>query len=61
MQTHNHHLLEQQLEKDLSLIIHLLSNKFLYQKMASEAQNWSRQFTTDRFEEEIKKVIIKKY
>lgn len=50
--------LEEQLEKDVSQVIRLLSNELLYQKMASEGQSWSRQFTTDKFEEEIKKLVL---
>ena len=49
--------LEEQLETDISQVMHLLSDEFLYQKMASEGQNWSRQFTTDKFEVEIKKLL----
>lgn len=49
--------LEEQLEKDVSQTIRLLSDELLYQKTASEGQNWSRQFTTDKFEEEIKKLL----
>jgi glycosyltransferase involved in cell wall biosynthesis len=51
--------LEEQLETDISQVMHLLSDEFLYQKMASEGQNWSRQFTTDKFEVEIKKLLLK--
>ncbi len=49
--------LEEQLETDISQVMHLLSDEFLYQKMAFEGQNWSRQFTTDKFEVEIKKLL----
>jgi len=49
--------LEDQLETDVSQVMCLLNDQLLYQKMALEGQNWSRQFTTDKFEEEIKKLL----
>jgi glycosyltransferase involved in cell wall biosynthesis len=49
--------LEEQLQTDVSQVMSALNNELLYQKMASEGQNWSRQFTTDKFEEEIKKLL----
>ena len=50
-------LLQEQLEKDVIQVTSLLDDELLYQKMASEGQNWSRQFTTDKFEVEIKKLL----
>jgi glycosyltransferase involved in cell wall biosynthesis len=49
--------LEEQLEKDVIQVTSLLDDELLYQKTASEGQNWSRQFTTDKFEGEIKKLL----
>jgi glycosyltransferase involved in cell wall biosynthesis len=49
--------LEEQLETDVSQVMCLLNDQLLYQKMALEGQNWSRQFTTDKFEREIKKLL----
>jgi glycosyltransferase involved in cell wall biosynthesis len=49
--------LEEQLVTDVSEIIRLLNDEILFQKMASEGQNWSRQFTTDKFEQEIKELL----
>ena len=45
--------LEEQLETDVSKVMHLLNDELLFQKTASEGQNWSRQFTTDKFEIEL--------
>lgn len=39
-------------------IIHYLSNELEYQRKAKEAMTWSRQFTLEKFEEEIKKILI---
>lgn len=49
--------LREQLETDLRQVMSLLNDELLYQKMSSEGQNWSRQFTTDKFEEAIKKLL----
>ena len=49
--------LKEQLEKDVVQVTSLLDDELLYQKTASEGQNWSRQFTTDKFEVEIKKLL----
>jgi glycosyltransferase involved in cell wall biosynthesis len=49
--------LEEQLVTDVSEIIRLLNDEILFQKMASEGQNWSRQFTTDKFEQEINELL----
>ncbi len=49
------------IEKNPSLmaekIIHYLSNEPEYQKKALEAMNWSRQFTLEKFEAEIKQIL----
>ena len=49
--------LKEQLEKDVSQIMSLLNDELSYQKMAMEGQSWSRQFTTDKFETEIRKLM----
>lgn len=51
--------LEEQLEKDVIQVTSLLDDELLYQKTAFEGQSWSRQFTTDKFEVEIKKLLLK--
>lgn len=50
-------LLHEDLDTDVSKINSLLLNEVSYQKMAFEGQDWSRQFTTDKFEAEIKKLL----
>lgn len=49
--------LEEQLQTDVSQVMSLLNEELLYQKMALEGQTWSRQFTTNKFEEEIRKLL----
>jgi glycosyltransferase involved in cell wall biosynthesis len=51
--------LKEQLESDVSQVMSLLNDELLYQKMALDGQNWSRQFTTDKLEREIKKLLLK--
>jgi glycosyltransferase involved in cell wall biosynthesis len=53
--------LEEQLQTDVSKVMNLLNNQLLYQKMALEGQNWSRQFTMDKFEIEIKKLLQNRF
>ncbi|OGS62507.1 MAG: glycosyl transferase [Flavobacteria bacterium GWF1_32_7] len=53
--------LEEQLQTDISQVMSVLNDQLLYQKMASEGQNWSRQFTTDKFEIEIKKLLQNRF
>ena len=53
--------LKEQLETDVNQVMSALNNELLYQKMASEGQNWSRQFTTDKFEIEIKKLLQNRF
>ena len=50
-------VLQEELNPDVSQIETVVNNQDLYQKMAYEGQNWSRQFTTDKFEAEIKKLL----
>ena len=53
--------LKEQLQTDVSQVMSVLNDELLYQKMASEGQNWSRQFTTDKFEIEIKKLLQNRF
>lgn len=50
-------LLTNELEKDLINISLVINDSDKYSQMAFEAQLWSRQFTTDKFEEEIAKLL----
>jgi len=50
-------VLQEVLNQDVSQIITIIKDQDLYQKMAFEGQTWSRQFTTDKFEAEIKKLL----
>lgn len=50
-------LLEMNLEKDVSQLETVLKNKIDYQIMSEKAVDWSRKYTLDVFEEEIKKLL----
>ena len=50
-------VLQEELNQDVDQIEAVISKQEVYQKMASEGQTWSRQFTTDKFEAEIKKLL----
>ena len=50
-------LLEIDLEKDVCQIDVLLQNETIYQSKSQKASEWSRQYTLDVFEEEIKKLL----
>lgn len=50
-------ILQEELNQDVDQIEAVISKQEVYQKMASEGQSWSRQFTTDKFEAEIKKLL----
>ena len=50
-------VLQEELNQDVNQIKTVINNQELYQKMASEGQTWSRQFTTDKFETEIKRLL----
>ncbi len=50
-------ILKEQLDFDVNQIINVLKNQEVYLKMSSEGQSWSRQFTTDKFEAEIRKLL----
>lgn len=50
-------LLNENLLYDVAQIKKVLISPTVYSEFSSNAQNWSRQFTTDKFEEEIKKLL----
>ena len=50
-------VLKEQLHNDVSQIMNVLNNQEVYKKMALDGQTWSRQFTTDKFETEISKLL----
>ncbi len=50
-------ILQEELNQDVGQITTVINNQDLYQKMALEGQTWSRQFTTDKFEIEIRKLL----
>ncbi len=52
-------ILNEILNQDVSQIIAVINNQKLYMKMHYEGQNWSQQFTTNRFEAEIKNLLKK--
>jgi glycosyltransferase involved in cell wall biosynthesis len=52
-------LLTQNLEEDLQKIEALIQNKTHYKELSNNASDWSRQFTTDIFEQEVKKLFKK--
>lgn len=51
-------LLEMDLEKDADQLESLLQNETDYQMKSKKAGDWSRKYTLDVFEEEIKKMLI---
>lgn len=52
-------LLTMKLEDDIYNIINLINTPEVYQNKIEKAVNWSRKYTTDYFEDEIQKLIIK--
>ena len=50
-------VLQENLRADSNQLLALIHDPETYQKMVYEGQNWSRQFTTDKFEAEIKKLL----
>ena len=50
-------VLKEDLEFDTDQLLDILNNEFLYKNMISEAQKWSRLYTTDTFDSEIQKLI----
>jgi glycosyltransferase involved in cell wall biosynthesis len=53
-------LLTAGLEVDIKNITEIINNSFLYEQKANAAQIWSRKFTLDVFEEDIKRLIRNK-
>ncbi|MDI9308999.1 MAG: glycosyltransferase [Limnohabitans sp.] len=51
-------LLDFDLDKDCQKLFDLLQDESVYQKKQLEAVNWSRKYTTDYFEQEIKQLLI---
>lgn len=51
-------LLEEHLDKDVSNIQYLIEDENKYQAMTQNAQNWSREYTLEFFEAEIKKLLL---
>lgn len=52
-------LLELELKKDVAKIEQVIKNKELYNQGSILAMHWSRKYTTDFFEDEIKKIMQK--
>jgi len=52
-------ILHEKLDYDVTQIVSILNTQEAYQEMARNGQIWSRQFTIDKFEAEIKKLLIK--
>lgn len=50
-------LLELDLIQDVAQVQHLLSDPLLFEKKGEDAANWSRQYTTEKFENEIKNLL----
>ena len=50
-------LLEEKLEKDSTTIVQLIKDVKAYELKSKAAQNWSQHYTTNLFEEEIKKLV----
>ena len=49
---------KENIEKDVSQIEALLKDEVSYKLMAQKAQNWSREYTLEKFETEIKKLLL---
>lgn len=50
-------IISKELEKDAQLIEEVMMNQEVYNQKIKEAINWSRNFTIDKFEAEIKKLV----
>ena len=50
-------VLQESLKADSNQLLELIDQPEVYQKMVYEGQNWSRQFTTDKFEAEIRRLL----
>lgn len=51
-------LLTLDVEEDAQKVLDLLDHPSLYQQKAEKAVSWSQQYTTEKFENEIKKILI---
>ena len=51
-------VIEEDLDKDVSNIQYLIEDENKYQNMSQKAQNWSREYTLEKFETEIKKLLL---
>ena len=52
-------LLEMDLKKDIRQVEYLIINKDIFLNKSQQAMNWSRTYTTDIFEKEIAKLLMK--
>lgn len=50
-------LLKEHIEEDLLQVENVFSNEIVFFQMSENAKSWSRQFTTNSFEDEIKKIL----
>lgn len=50
-------ILHEKIQEDINQITTVINDQDFYHKMASEGQSWSQQFTTDKFEAEISKLL----
>ncbi len=50
-------LLQEDVEIDVTAILKIVHSNSVFQDMVKESSKWSRQFTTDKFEAEIKKIM----
>ena len=50
-------LLTNEIEKNVNSVATLINHPEVFAKMSNEAQLWSRQFTIDKFENEISKLL----
>ena len=51
-------LLEMNLDQDIQHIFSLIKNEEKYKEMSANGISWSRQFTVNKFEEEIQKLLL---
>ncbi|MEP7095679.1 MAG: glycosyltransferase, partial [Flavobacterium sp.] len=52
-------LLEMNLEKDIDQLEEILGDENIFFTKSKLASNWSQKYTTDVFEDEIKKLLVK--
>jgi hypothetical protein len=51
-------LLEMNLEKDVLQVEAILNDQLVFDTLQEKASQWSRKYTVDLFEEEIKKILL---